>query len=408
VTRRELLRSGGAVLLVAISVLLELTGGVRVGAVRNSPVVLPFAVVAAATTAVYLRLLLRWRHPLAVYTVLWVYSLAGLLLERFTPFVGLVVALHAVASLRPIRSAGLALAAAAVPLAISAGNGAVDRKNQGIGVVESWAGQLALYAVVATAAWGIGRLSYAAAARAEDQRRAAAAEAIHAERIRLARELHDIVSHFVTVMVLQAAGAKTLAGENRVVGQALSVIETAGVQAMSELHRLLGLLRAVEGTDDGSPTSRQPTLEDIGSLVDLARSAGLDVAVDVVGAPGELDPSVSLAGYRVVQEALTNSVRYAGRGASVEIRLEWAPDMVKVTVRDHGRPGPGGAGPDASAISSGQGLRGLQDRVTLVGGRLEVFRVRGGFVVSAELPCVVAARTASAALAFGPRPGGTR
>ena len=126
-------------------------------------------------------------------------------------------------------------------------------------------------------------------------------------------------------------------------------------------------------------------MADVAPLVELARTAGLDVETVVDGTPGVLDPSVDLAAYRVVQEALTNAVKHGGRGAAVRVHCAWAPDGLTVTVRNASG-WPRADGEALAGLSSGRGVAGLTERVSLVGGRLEAGPVAGGFVVRAELP----------------------
>ena len=157
--------------------------------------------------------------------------------------------------------------------------------------VVGFAAAYVLWCSVCAAVWGLGRFSFISAARAERarQRQAqAAADALHAERLRLARELHDIVASSVSVMIMQAAGARTLTapGDHARVATSLGVIETAGVQAMKELHRLLGLLRSVDPTlAGGDGSADQPGLRSIPALIELVRSTGLDVGLVTDGDP---------------------------------------------------------------------------------------------------------------------------
>jgi signal transduction histidine kinase len=355
----------------------------------------PLWVVPVLSVLVMATLVLRRHRPLPVFGVHYAYGFAGLLLPSYAPFAGLLVALHAVAQQRPRRVAVPALLACALPFAVHTYNAApAGTADQLLRLVISGA----MWTCIVVGVWVFGRTAYAAHRRAalvERLRADESAEAVRAERRRLARDLHDIVAHAVTTMVLHAAGARTLVDpSDERVREALTVIERSGVQAMSELHRLLGLLRADD--PDGAPVdpTAQPGVADLPPLVDLARAAGLDVETAVDGTPGALDPSVDLAAYRVVQEALTNAVKHGGRGAAVRIHCAWSPDGLTITVRNTS----GWArdeGPTVAGLSSGRGVAGLTERVTLVGGRLEAGPVEGGFVVRAELPLARAG-------AFGP------
>lgn len=251
--------------------------------------------------------------------------------------------------------------------------------------------EIGLWTVLCVTVWALGRVAYLSernAARRRQQQEADAAAAIVAERQRLARELHDIVAHAVTMMILQAAGAHTLVPDpGDRVGAALGVIERAGVQAMSELHRLLGLLRAGDEDDIVEAVQQQPRLANLGQLVAATRESGVwvDLAYSDTD-PGLLDPSVDLAAYRLIQEALTNISKHGGRSPSAVVRLSWLPGTLDVSVRSFN--GSGHQNPDTriSAISSGHGLRGLSERITLVGGSLHATPLADGFLVRASLP----------------------
>jgi len=205
-----------------------------------------------------------------------------------------------------------------------------------------------------------------------------AQRAVEQERVRVARELHDILSHSISVMVLQAAGARSvLDARPAQAAEALAHIESTGRQSLVEVRRLLGLLRGVE---QDSPLAPQPGLDDIGELVLQVRGAGLRVHVAVAGERRPLDASVDLAAYRIVQEALTNVVKHAGR-ATVAVLLDYRRlGALRVEVVDDGW-GPGLGTP------GGNGLVGMRERALLVGGHLEAGpRPEGGFRVVATLP----------------------
>ena len=348
---------------------------------------LPLLVIPSVTVVVYLVLLLRWRRPLTLFAVQWLYSLAGLLVPGYQPVAGLLVALHAVASRARSRHAIPALVLCAVPLAVDAWHGAATWTNTETSFALSFTIQFFLYAVLTATIWSLGRLSFVAEernARALREQAAEGARAIEAERLRLARDLHDIVTSSITAMLLQAAGARTLLPdrEDRV-AQALTAIEGVGMQAMRELHRLLGLLRADAPPD--RTDAEQPGLREAGLLVELVRASGATVTTSVEGSPRDLDPSIDLAAYRVIQEALTNVVKHGGPQASSCIGLQWRPD--RLTVMIDSADGPGSTGNvTPPALSSGYGLRGLAERVSLVGGTLAGGPQPGGYRVRAELP----------------------
>lgn len=248
--------------------------------------------------------------------------------------------------------------------------------------------------VIFATAWTIGdsvrsRQAYLAevearAERAERDREVAAERAVEDERARIARELHDVVAHSVSVMVVQAsAGRRVLDRDPALAAESLAVIERTGRNALDELRRLLGVLR----DEDARPTTEpQPTAADIAALVDECREAGLDVELRVDGDCPELSAGVGLTVYRVVQEALTNAVKHAGP-AHVEVVVRYG-DAVRIDVLDDGR------GPVGRRDLPGHGLIGMRERVELFGGELSVGpRPGGGFRVRATIPL---ARTAVA------------
>jgi signal transduction histidine kinase len=394
---RSRLRLAGDVALVVLAVIVDLVVWGGEGQLRTGAT-LPFWVVPALTIVVFSTLLVRWRHPIAIFWVQWTYALAGLVVPGYEPFAGLLVALYAVASRTRPLVAWTAIIACVIPIAIDAYNAMGGLNGGVVAEFETFATEAMLLAVLSGTVWALGRLSYAARRLADKQRELQAAEgeaAVRAERLRLARELHDVVAHAVSAMILQAAGARTLVHprDDRV-RQSLEVIETAGVQAMAELHRLLGLLRSVDPASADDVYEHQPTLKDLPALIDLSRASGLAIDLVTEGETAELDPSVDLAAYRIIQEALTNTAKHAGLGAATRIHLRWHPDGLTITARDTAgldRPGRGRAGP----LSSGHGLTGLAERVNLTGGQFESGAVDGGFLIRAELPLSAARRPAA-------------
>ena len=214
----------------------------------------------------------------------------------------------------------------------------------------------------------------------EQEREANAHRAVLAERVRIARELHDVVAHHVSVMGVQAGGARhVLARAPDQAQQALTAIEASSRQAVQELHRLLGFLRHSDETDGLAP---QPSLEQLGALVTQMREAGLRVAVTVEGEVQLLPPSVDLSAYRIVQEALTNTLKHGGTSEAL-VTVHYARQAVEVEVLDDGQ----GLGSHTQQNGSGKGLLGMQERVKLHGGELDVGpRAEGGFRVWARLP----------------------
>lgn len=380
----QLMRRLGAALIVLLAMAIDLLvwGGER--GLRGGGL-LSFWVIPVATCGVFTVLLWRWRQPIPVFWLQWVYGLTGLFVPGYQSFFGLLVALHAVASRCRPRIAAVTFAACIVPFGINSYNSAADRANS----VATFATAASLWAVLTAAVWGLARLTYAADRRADllqKVQEAQAARALQEERLRLARELHDVVANAVSAMILQAAGARRVGAPDNPAHQALAVIESAGVQAMRELHRLLGLLRSSE--DAGSPKdtgNAAPGLADLPELLQFARQSGLRVDMVRNGVPQDLDVNTSLTVYRIVQEALANIAKHAGRAARTCIEVGWQPDHLTVTVRNT-------AGlahqdrPSIGLISSGQGLKGLQERARLIGGQIHAHPLDDGFLVQAHLP----------------------
>ncbi|CAN5541209.1 sensor histidine kinase [soil metagenome] len=219
------------------------------------------------------------------------------------------------------------------------------------------------------------------ARRAEADRAEAAGQAVAAERTRIARELHDVVAHAMGVMVIQAGAARrVLRRRPDDAEEAVSTIESTGREALSEMRRLVGVLRENAGLADRAP---QPSLERITDLVAAASVEDLPVTLEIVGEPRPLPPGVDLAAYRIIQEALTNARRYAGR-ARVSVTIGYGPDNLTATVLDDGR---GAAANPPIGDGPRHGLVGMQERVALYGGTLRVGpRAGGGFEVRASLP----------------------
>ena len=240
------------------------------------------------------------------------------------------------------------------------------------------------------AAWLIGdylrtRRAYVAqleerAARLERERDRDRRLAADEERTRIARELHDVVAHDVSVIAIQAGAARAVqASKPEAAAQALGLIETTARETLIELNRLLGVLRGGNGgTPDRSP---QPGIGQLAALVEELRAAGLEVDARVEGEAAPLPPALDLSAYRILQEATTNVLKHA-RARRVDIRVRYSETMLALDVRDDGA----GDGSDP-ASSSGHGLIGMRERVALFGGKLHAGRNRaGGFSVHARLP----------------------
>ena len=204
------------------------------------------------------------------------------------------------------------------------------------------------------------------------------------ERLHLARELHDSVAHHVSLMGVQAAAARTLlARQPDRAAASLEQLEEAARQAVDELAGVLGVLRTgVPGETTPGSGAAAAGVEQLTELVAQARGAGMAVSFDVVGQPEPIAPMTSLAVYRVVQEALTNSRKHGGGSVRADVRLRWLADAVEVEVSDDGA-----GGRRAAVPSSGLGLVGMRERIAAVAGTLTAGpRERGGFLVRARLP----------------------
>ena len=225
----------------------------------------------------------------------------------------------------------------------------------------------------------LGRMTFNRRRRIVREREVATREAVAAERAAIARELHDVVAHHMSVMVVQAGAARAVGARNpAATAEALRQIEASGRTGLAEMRRLLEVLKAEE---DGNGRAPQPGLARLGELLDAMRASGLPVEAVVEGTPRPLPPGVDLSAYRIVQEALTNALRHAG-GASTRVVVRYEPDAVELEIGDHG-PGP----PEASEASAGHGLIGMRERVQLFGGELVAGpRPGGGFLVRARLP----------------------
>ncbi|MEU7108623.1 sensor histidine kinase [Streptomyces stramineus] len=225
------------------------------------------------------------------------------------------------------------------------------------------------------------------ASRLEKEREQQARMAVVAERARIARELHDVVAHNVSVMVVQADGAAyVLDASPEQAKQALETISGTGRQALAEMRRLLGVLRTEEGGEGGEYVP-QPDVEQIGDLVEQVRNAGLPVEFQVEGAPRPLPSGVELTAYRIVQEALTNSRKHGGPDVGATVRLTFFDDGLGLLVEDDGRGAQHELYESGGVDGMGHGLIGMRERVGMVGGTLDAGpRPGGGFRISVLLP----------------------
>lgn len=349
----------------------------------NHKSVWPGPVWANAVVIVALTLPFFWRRrrPLAtvltVFTVMTASTLTFGGSEAATTFIVLISAVFSGTAYS--RHVLVVLAAAVIT---SAAHGLNDPSSRGIADVTWTYGLVAIAALLGRAVWvrahRIGALETDARLTAERHAHEIAA-ATAAERASIARELHDIVSHAVSVIVIQSqVGARALPDEVDVAAESLAAIEASARTAMSELRHLLRLL-----TPDDEPVTTAPmaSLNQLDDLLDRCRSAGLTVDVD--GDPtAPTDPLADLAAYRVIQEALTNTMRHAP-GAAARISVKRDADTLQITATDNG----GSPGPDRRTAAAGRGLIGMRERLALVGGSLaEAAHHSTGYHLRAVVP----------------------
>jgi signal transduction histidine kinase len=361
----------------------------RLGIEVRSPDLVAVLIVLAQTVP------LAWRRraPMLVLAVLTAAEFANLLL-RFPLTLaeaGIYVALYTVA----VHSTLARSLKAAIAYGLyGVGYGILFGRWYGNVTWQDWVVSYALLA----AAWGLGELQRRRRlatvhleqlnAQLQRERDLKARWAVAEERARIARELHDVVAHSVSVMVVQAGAARRLVdGDPAQARQALTSIESTGRQALAEMRRLLGVMRhdgdarPEEAADALAP---QPGLADLDALVGRAKDAGLEVELQVEGAPRPLAAGIDLSAYRIVQEALTNCLKHAGAAKAI-VRLCYGREDLELQVLDDGR---GVVGlRDPGRENGGHGLIGMRERVAVFGGNLDVGpRPGGGFKVDARLP----------------------
>lgn len=331
-----------------------------------------------------LPLVVRRRWPIAVLVV----TLGATILhawlantESLSESLGALVAMFTVAEMYERRVAAVAA------LAVGFTFGALIVSKVGVpaglsGLIQTLVGVAGAWALgdwaqtrrrYADAVAETGRLQSLAAATT-------AAQAVQDERDRIARELHDIVSHHVSVIVIQAGAARTALDRRPDEARtALEAIERTGRQAMVDMRRMLGILGEGSGSGDAA-LEPMPDLGRLGALVDEVRAAGLPVALRVEGTPTDIDPGVGLSAYRIVQESLTNALKHAA-GARAEVVVRYGDRAIDLEVSDAG-----GRRPATDADGGGHGLVGMRERVALYGGTLQAGPTPTGFRVAAHLP----------------------
>jgi signal transduction histidine kinase len=341
---------------------------------------------------------LRRRYPVGAFVAVVIVGgfqvLAVLAVPRpVESDLAVVIMLYTVAAYRPRRVSAVALG---VCLAGSLVAILVWSPAHVVHSMFEFAGVAAVFAGPALLAWLLGdsmqwRRGYyrgleERAARLERERDAQAQIAAAAERARIARELHDVVAHHVSVMVVQADGAAfALETSPARAREALTAISCTGRQALSEMRGLLGVLRSAD--DEGAELEPQPGVEQLGGLLEQARAAGLPVAFAVEGVPRPLPAGAALAAYRIVQESLTNARKHGGPAVTASVVLRFCERQVVIRVTDDGRRRAGALVPAAGiADGQGHGLIGMRERVEVYGGAVAAGPCPGGWRVTATLP----------------------
>jgi len=250
------------------------------------------------------------------------------------------------------------------------------------------AGDFLFIAIIVSGAWSLGMILRDRTARNEEleeratrleiEREERALAAVADERARIARELHDIIAHSLSIVVVQTGAVRRrLRNDRPAEAETLSAVETTARQALQEMRRLLGVLRAEQ---DRLALAPQPGMKELDRLLDQMREAGLAVELTVEGQPEPIPPGLDLVGYRIVQESLVNALKHAGE-AQVSVVMRYTEDCLELLVSDTGR------GVDGTGGEPGHGLIGMRERVLLYGGSFQSgTRSEGSFAVHARLP----------------------
>jgi signal transduction histidine kinase len=335
-------------------------------------------------------ILFRRRYPLAAFGAVIVFGGTQVMLTSRPSLADFAVpmALYALAAYRRrrIALAGLGICLIGAWIALVRW---IPDKQRGTYSVIDWILVFGVLASPLIIAWVLGdsmryRRAYYLdledkAKRLERERDQQAQIGAAAERARIARELHDVVAHNVSVMVVQAEGASyALDASPETTRRALGTIAETGRTALAEMRRLLGVLRSEANLVDRAP---QPGVEQLEDLLEQVRAAGLMVDFTVQGVPVQLPQGMALAAYRIIQESLTNTRKHGGPRVSAQVSLHYGEDELRMSVRDDGR----GAG--ALTDGKGNGLSGMKERVAMYGGELSAGpRPEGGYQVEAVLP----------------------
>ena len=341
----------------------------------------PFAI------ATSLPLFVRRRHSLVALITLgiiqsaWIYGLYPIDQQPpLTPFLQLLVVVYSAAAYADGRAARAAWIVVALGIATDIPTLAIGKPlgnvaGPDIALLIFFSIGLAFARIRRRAEAQEERIAAAERERAEVIERAAAEE-----RARIARELHDVISHDVSLMVLQASVERRVNGADSSATQTLASIESTGREALAELRRMLGVLRK---SDENAPLQPQPGLDQLPDLIEQAQAAGLSVGLAVVGDPVPVPPGLGIAAYRIVQESLTNAAKHAA-GAPVTVTVHYGNGTLEIEVIDSG-----GNAAAAALPSGGNGLIGMRERVALFGGTLDAAPAAAGFHVRARLPLPV-------------------
>jgi len=344
---------------------------------HNQPIPHPTAALALVALAC-LALAWRRRYPVTVLavsaTAVAVYSLLGYV--NGAGLVAPVLAVYAVATQVNVRRAVVLAAVTLGVLMTATGvNNPFGRYSDGAFVLIPGMVIAALFAGIALA----NRRAYAASVR--DRTEQDARRQVDEERLRIARELHDVVAHTMATINVQAGvAAHVLPTKPEAAAEALQAIKTASKEGLRELRAILNVLRQA---DDADPVQPAPGLARLDALIEGAHQAGLPITLTVTGEPFPLPPAVDLAAYRIVQESLTNAIRHAGP-ASAAVCLSYRPDEIGIDVTDTGH-GPKAA--PGGGAAAGHGQAGMRERAAAVGGTVQTGpRPGGGYQVRARLP----------------------
>ncbi|WP_434099787.1 histidine kinase [Streptomyces minutiscleroticus] len=332
----------------------------------------------------YLPLVWRRRFPGWVFIWMWIHSLlAWFVRPDYVPSLGLWLALYTLAARASRSRAVLALLATFMHVVLNAVSNAADARPDMR--VTTFLIAIIVVSMDVVAAFAVGRWAAWTAHRRRIEADEAAAEAVKEERRRIARDLHDVVAHAVSLMVLQAAGAaRVLDKDPPRAAEALRHIDDLGQQAIVELRRMLGLLTESAGNPDQAVTQPLLGLRNLPGLLQRARASGRQVELRTTGDRVPLEPGVDLSAYRIVQEALTNSLRYADPHLPIRVELSWQTRKLEIRIRDHKR---AAHRPARHPLSTGQGLIGMRERAIAAGGSLHAgTQLDGGYLVAADLP----------------------